>query len=126
MSIILVKIFSFQLFYNFSQTFIAPFISVHADNSANYSIDTRRSAPLAGHDHIRIVAPATRTDQSFTPIWNGRLGTVSLRHFGGIRLNLTATRLAPHDEANMGSRGVPEGHGWAEIGFHLTTPPPFG
>jgi hypothetical protein len=32
------------------------------------------STPLAGHDHIRIVAPATGTNEPFTPLGNGNLG----------------------------------------------------
>jgi hypothetical protein len=77
------------------------------------------SAPLgAGHHHIRIVAPATRTDEPLTPIGNGSLGTVSSRHFGGIGLNLMLAIPAPHDEANMGSRRVPERHRRAGLRLH--------
>jgi hypothetical protein len=43
------------------------------------------SAPLTGHDHIRVVAPAMRTDEPLTPIGNGRLEAVSSHHFGGDR-----------------------------------------
>jgi hypothetical protein len=61
------------------------------------------SAPLgAGHHHIRIVAPATRTDEPLTPIGNDRLGAIPSRHFGGIGLNLMAAIPAPDDKENTG------------------------
>jgi hypothetical protein len=44
----------------------------------------------AGHDHIRIVAPATRTDEPCRPIENGGLGVESLRHLAGLGLHLKA------------------------------------
>jgi hypothetical protein len=76
------------------------------------------SAPLAGHHHIRIVVPTTGTHQSFTAIGNGRLPTLSLRHFGGIGLNLMLTIPTPYDKAKLGSRGIPERHRWTGMGFH--------
>jgi hypothetical protein len=42
----------------------------------------------------------------------------TLRHFGGIGLNLMATRLAPHDEANIGSGDIPERHRRAGLRLH--------
>src|SRR5580704_8683675 len=78
------------------------------------------SPPLAGHDHIGIVAPTTGTNEPLMPIENRRLGTVSSRHFGGIGLNLMSAFEAPDDEPNTGSRRTPECHRWAEFGLHLT------
>jgi hypothetical protein len=43
---------------------------------------TNSSAPLAGHGHVYIVARTMGTDQPLSPIGNGSLGAVSLRHFG--------------------------------------------
>jgi hypothetical protein len=50
-------------------------------------INNSSASLCAGHDHVRVVAPATRTDQPLMPIGNGSLGAVSLRHFGGSGLN---------------------------------------
>jgi hypothetical protein len=55
------------------------------------------SPPLAGHDHIRIVTPATGTHQPVTPIRNGSLGAISSRDCGGIGLNLMSAGFTPHD-----------------------------
>ena len=66
---------------------------------------------------------ATGTDEPLTPIGNRRLGAVSARHFGRIKLNLMAAIPAPHDEAKMGSRRVPERHRRAGVGFHLLSSP---
>jgi hypothetical protein len=62
--------------------------------------------PLAGHDHIYIVARTTGTDQPLTPIGNGCLWAVSARHFGGIGLNPMAAISAPHDQPNTGIGGT--------------------
>jgi hypothetical protein len=84
----------------------------------HFSMGFLRVGPRAGHHHIRIVAPAPRTDEPLTPIGNGRLATVSLRHFGGIGLNLMLAIPTPYDKANIGSRSIPEGHRWTGMGFN--------
>ena len=40
------------------------------------------SASLAGHDHMCIAAPASKTNKALAPLGNGSLGTVSSPHFG--------------------------------------------
>jgi hypothetical protein len=92
--------------------------------------NTEVPTPLSGGDHIGIAAPTTGTDEPLMPIGNGRLGAVSSRHFGGIRLDLMAALPAPgeavwlpegppHDQAHMGSRRVAERHRRAGIfGLH--------
>jgi hypothetical protein len=67
-----------------------------------------------------IQGPAPRTDEPLTPIGNGRFGAVSLRHFGGIGLNLMLAIPAPHDQANTGSSGIPKRHRGTGLRLHLT------
>ena len=87
--------------------------------NGNPSLGVTNSPPLgSGHHHVGIMASADGTDEAIGPIGNGTLGAVSSGHFDGIRLNVMATRLAPHDQANMGSRGISERHCGAGIGFH--------
>jgi hypothetical protein len=74
----------------------------------------------AGPHHICIVAPTTGTGEPLTPIGSGSLGAVSSRHFGGIGLNPMAALPGPHNQANTGSRRIPEGHRGTGFGFHLT------
>jgi hypothetical protein len=75
--------------------------------------------------HINLPVPALRAYQPLTPIGYRHLGPVALGHLGGVGLNVMLARLAPYDKANMGSGGVPQCHGWAGIGFHLTALSPF-
>ncbi len=81
------------------------------------------------------MAPAPGTDEPLTPIGNGSLATVSLRHFGGIGLNLMLAIPTPYDKANIGSRSIPERHqtppirdyslfGLEKLGFRNNVPAP--
>jgi len=59
--------------------------------------------------HKTDVAAATlRAHEPFAPIRNGRLGTVSLGHFGWVGLDFVAAIFAPDDQPQMRLCGAAE------------------
>jgi len=48
---------------------------------------------------------ALGTDKPIAPIQNRRVRAVSSSHLVGVRLNLVAARLAPHDQPHLRVRG---------------------
>jgi hypothetical protein len=60
----------------------------------------------------------SRPDQPLAPIGHGRFGAVPLGHLGGIGLDLMLAASAPK-RATGRSRGSPERHRWAGLGFHF-------
>jgi len=63
----------------------------------------RRSPTLPRQHHVDIPAAAPRADKPIAPIEHRDAYAVTLREFGGIRLDLTLAGLAPYDDADAGS-----------------------
>jgi hypothetical protein len=72
-------------------------------------------SPLgSGDDHVDLSASASGTNEPLAPIEHGRVRTVSGNHLDGVRLDLVAARLAPHDQPDAGRGRVAERHWRAE------------
>src|SRR6516165_2333569 len=72
-------------------------------------------------DHVNLSAAALGTDKPLAPIENGGARAVSLRHLGGVGLNLMLTSFAPDDQPDLGRSGGAKGHRGATIGLHIRT-----
>jgi hypothetical protein len=71
--------------------------------------DSRRRLPAsAGQHHIDLPPTAPRAPQPLFPIWDRKVGTMPLRHLGGVGLGLMGARSAPYDNADAGCGGGTE------------------
>jgi hypothetical protein len=62
----------------------------------------------SAHHHVDVAAMALRAYQPLAPVRHCRFGTVSLGHFGRIRLDFVAAIFAPNDQLEMGRCGAAE------------------
>jgi hypothetical protein len=72
----------------------------------------------AGPEALTSKAYRSPPNEALSPIENVSLGAIPSRHFHGRGFNLMAAITTPHNQANMGSRRIPECHRLAGIGFH--------
>jgi hypothetical protein len=92
------------------------------DSAGRVERRERSRLPLLGtaHHHIDPRAVALTAHQPRRPIRHGRLGAVSLRHFGRIRLDMMAAVLTPYDEPQVSSCGAAKRRRRARPRFHRT------
>src|SRR4029077_12612430 len=72
---------------------------------------------------MSVPPPATpRAEEPIAPIEHGDAYAVTLREFGGIRLDLMLAGLAPHDDAAAASGRTAERHRRTRFGFQRWRP----
>jgi hypothetical protein len=73
------------------------------------------------HDHIGLPSAAAGTDEPLAPIENAGVGAVASSHLCRVWLDLMLATLAPYDQADVGSGGVPQRHWRAGVRLHFTS-----
>jgi hypothetical protein len=93
-------------------------LSKHRDRTRPRSARVALSLLGSSDDHIHLPAAAPGTHKPVAPIENRRVRAVSNSHFSGVRLDLMAACLPPHDQPHLGIHCIAECHRRAERRFH--------